>query len=334
MPQLGSIATELVVASVLFVQTPFNLLLNGVYIFRKWVSDSPDMCPLEAHGHSVVKSACGVAPLSMKPFFDSAHRLNAFLFRSISILANNLEKSGKISEKTLTFVNGLKMFGESTRDPLLDKTVVGSISSMFASIPLEELGEKIADKLPSFNVGSSSAAASRALSAWKLTDIVASTVVSADFVYHFLVDVIYNTLKLQATVSPDNLVSLGLVKNLGKGLKVALYQNEKKHYETVTLQMLNACAGISLAIGYTNPYAVFLRHTCNAFVKVPAQVSTRLSASLSLSPAALTHTHTHTDLRLHQHVFGGPPHGQVHVQGFRWQQLCILRARQVLSRST
>lgn len=247
MPQLGSIATELVVASILFVRTPFHLLLNGVYMFPRWMRPGADTCPLVSHGHSGVRTACGTRALSMKPFFDSVDRLNAFLFRSISIIAHNMED--KISPRTLTFINGVKMYGENTMNPLLSRTVVGSIASMFAALPLDQLSEKIVDKLPSFDLGIK---ATRVLSSWKMLQFFVDPTQTADFVYHFVVDVVYNTLQNAAADKK-------ILQSVGKGMQKALYDNEQDYYEIITQKLLNACTGVSLAIGYTNPYATFTR---------------------------------------------------------------------------
>ena len=57
MPNFGSMVTELLVASVLFIKMPFNIILNGVYIFNRWTEKRGDECPLITRGHSQLLTA-------------------------------------------------------------------------------------------------------------------------------------------------------------------------------------------------------------------------------------------------------------------------------------
>lgn len=50
MPQFGSLVTEAISASILFIRMPFNIILNGVYIFDRWTQERGDECPLITRG--------------------------------------------------------------------------------------------------------------------------------------------------------------------------------------------------------------------------------------------------------------------------------------------
>lgn len=56
-PNFGSMISELVAASLLFVRMPFNLILNGIYIFDRWTQPRGDQCPLITRGHSQLQVA-------------------------------------------------------------------------------------------------------------------------------------------------------------------------------------------------------------------------------------------------------------------------------------
>lgn len=77
MPQFGSVVTETIVASILFVRMPFNVILNGVYTFHQWTQERGDECPLITRGHSALLTTCGSNAFSLKSFFDSCTRFVA-----------------------------------------------------------------------------------------------------------------------------------------------------------------------------------------------------------------------------------------------------------------
>jgi hypothetical protein len=266
MPQVGSIMTELAASLVLFVRTPFQLVLNSAYLFARYQSGSLDRCPLASRGHSAVRDGCGVAPFSLKDFFDSAQRVNHLLFRTLGLVAHALEQEQRIGKKAVTFINGIKIAAENLFNPLLSRTPQGSLSEMLALNSVEQLGQ----------------AAVSAAQRYRLVPLTAGSLHIADFVYHLVVDVVYNTLQRKAarkmqtegtSNDPSMFKSLQLTaQDAGGALVEAVYENEQDYYELVTMHLLQACTGLSLALGYTNPYAVVLRHSCNAFALAPSRV--------------------------------------------------------------
>ena len=45
---------------------------------------------------------------------------------------------------------------------------------------------------------------------------------------------------------------------------------QKQFSELVTSNIHRACTGLSLTIGYTNPWALITRHQCDAWASVPS----------------------------------------------------------------
>lgn len=248
MPQAGSILTELAVSFVLFARMPITVVVNGVYIFKRWSDGDGDRCPLVTRGHSAVLGACGVAPLSLKEFFDSTQRVNLLLFRTLGIVANALENSDVVDGRTVTFVNGIKIAAENLFYPLHDQSPQGAVTRMMALPVVESLGKGLVGTLAKYNV----------------IPIAGAALHLSDFMYHLLLDTAYGTLQ--------GLRRESFGSSLGSALVLAVYENEHQYREIVTMQLLKACTGLSLTLGYTNPQAVFLRHSCNAFAAVPSDL--------------------------------------------------------------
>lgn len=46
MPPFGSMMSQVISAGIYFIRMPFNVILNGVYIFDRWTQERGDQCPL------------------------------------------------------------------------------------------------------------------------------------------------------------------------------------------------------------------------------------------------------------------------------------------------
>ncbi len=57
LPDFGSMVSELLVAGIHFIKMPFNIILNGVYIFNRWTQPRGDQCPPITRGHSQLQTA-------------------------------------------------------------------------------------------------------------------------------------------------------------------------------------------------------------------------------------------------------------------------------------
>ena len=190
MPQFGSLLTEAVVASILFVRMPFNVILNGVYTFNQWTLERGDECPLITRGHSALLTACGSNAFSLKSFFDSCTRVNQILFRSISIVTRAF-KGMPGSAMPITFINGVKMYGENSMDPLA-KYILGAPQLQSVAFPLDKLAM---DALTS---------AMRMPGYLRIFVAFASPLAWADFMFHFVVDLIYRIVRAVFTgMSPE-----------------------------------------------------------------------------------------------------------------------------------
>jgi hypothetical protein len=183
LPQVGSIFTESLVATIQFLHMPFNLLLNGVYIFDSWKNHKE--CPLITRGHTLLSSdSCGADALSLKPFFDSMTRMDQMVFRSISLVARMM-KGFKGSDMSRTFLNGVKIVGESTKNPISPRGT-NLITKLFNGLPLDQIPMDIITstfRMPKY---------------MRVFVIAANPLNIADFMYHFLVEMIYRIVSSQS----------------------------------------------------------------------------------------------------------------------------------------
>ena len=249
MPNFGSLLTEIGVAGTLLLRMPFNLLLNGVYIFQGWSSSEKVLiCPLVTRGHSALLNACGGNALSLKEFFASMTKLNEILFSTIAVVAGNMvgfPGSGNVR----TFLNGIRMYGLYQYNPMVSAVVGGRILGTFSDTPLDNSAVSILTttlRLPNY------------MQAFKLG---VPKMAMANFVYHFTVELIYRIVR--ASKSGGNAETV---------FWATMYDFKKEMDAIVTKPLLQSCAGLSLIFGYTNPWAQFARFQCNAMSMVLSNV--------------------------------------------------------------
>lgn len=262
-PNFGSMTTEIIVAGLLFIRMPFNIILNGVYIFDKWTQPRGDNCPTITYGHSQLLTACGSNAFSLKTFFDSLETANQLLFRSISIIARAF-KGLPGSAMPITFLNGIKMFGENTMDPLVSAVVGGTIFHKSFQIPLQK---------SSMDIMSS---AFRMPGIMRMFVLAGSPLAWVDFLYHFVVDLIYRAVRAayKPGVRPESV------------FYATMYDFQQQFDEVVASNTHKACTGLSLAMGYTNPWARIIRTQCDAWASVPSGMLQFLNVFLVDIPTA------------------------------------------------
>lgn len=264
MPVIGSMVSEVLAASIFFVKMPFNLVLNGVYVFRKWSSTKDgDRCPLITRGHTLLLKSCNTNIFSLEDFFDSIERASQMLYRSISLVAR-LFNGLPGSATSITFINGIKMYGESSINPLTSYMLGPDlIAKPLSSIPIQDSAVGLfsgALRMPSF---------------MRLIPVPKSFIKMSDFLYHFVVDLIYRIVRASFTGQSPSYV-----------FYQTMYNFEERYTKGVTLTTQRGCTGLSLAFGYTNPWAMIIRHQCDAWAAVPSNVLTFLNVFLLDIPIA------------------------------------------------
>jgi hypothetical protein len=249
MPKFGSLLTEIGIAGILLLRMPFNLLLNGVYIFQRWSTPEKTLsCPLVTRGHSAVLSSCGSGALSLKEFFASMEKLNEILFSTLAIVSGGIGQFPG-SGNTRTFLNGVRMFGKYQYNPMVSAVVGGRLTEVVSNSPLHASAVNVLTttlRLPNY------------VQAFKLG---VSHMAMANFVYHFTVELIYRIVR--ASKSGGSAESV---------FWVTMYDAKKDMDAIVTKSLLQSCAGLSLMFGYTNPWAQFARLQCNAMSTVLSNV--------------------------------------------------------------
>lgn len=244
MPQLGSVLTTTAIASLEFIRVPFQLFLNFPLIIERWSSPEPDKCPLITRGHSFLLVNCGSNPLSLKKFFDAAEATNILLFRSLAMIGRLLDGL-PASHSIQTFLNGVRVYGQETKAPLL-RYMVGNQMAEIINFPLDQYAAKLfasVMRMPSF------------VTAFML---ISSPIRTTNFMYHLTVDLVYRIVRASKTGEAD----------ADKVFFNAVYDSKDLLQEQMIRPTLNACSGLSLMAGYTNPWALFIRYQCNAWAQV------------------------------------------------------------------
>jgi hypothetical protein len=253
MPQLGSLATELAVAGVHFLRMPFNLILNGIYIFERWsdsssvvATSSTSLCPLVTRGHSAVLQACGSNALSLKDFFASMTRVNNILFGILALISRAMTGFAYASN-VRTFLNGIKMFGMYQTNPMVSAVTGGKLTgSVLGNSPLHA---------SALNVLTTTLHVPAYLQAFKLG---VANMAMADFVWHFVVELVYRIVRAEK----------GRQMSAEAVFWQTMYDMKEDMDQIITKSLMQSCAGLSLTFGYTNPWAQFARFQCNAMSTV------------------------------------------------------------------
>lgn len=262
MPQIGSMGTEIIVASVFFIKMPLHVVLNGVYIFDRWTKERGDEMPLITRGHSLLLSASSTQAFSLKDFFDSADRVNHLFWRTLAIIARGFaNKPG--GPMAITFLNGVKVLGEATINPLapniLGYQVLGGLKIPMTQDEGMKLWQSVM-RTPGW------------MSAYT---VLANPTNIADFSYHFVVDLVYRIVRSSFTgKSPETV------------FYTTMYDFEQQFNALITASMHKACTGMSLTMGYTNPWALMVRHQCDSWAAVPGGLLAFLNTFLVDVPTA------------------------------------------------
>lgn len=133
-------------------------------------------------------------------------------------------------------------------DPLVGAVVGGTIFHKSFQIPLQKTSMDIMT------------------SAFRMPGIMRMFVLSGapmmwvDFLYHFVVDLIYRAVRAayKPGVRPESV------------FYATIYDFEEQFKQVVTANVHKGCVGLSLAMGYTNPWARIIRTQCDAWASVPS----------------------------------------------------------------
>lgn len=260
MPQFGSVLTETLVAVVLFVKMPFNVILYGVYIFDQWKkNDETGRCPMITRGHSALLTGCEANALTLKPFFNSVERIGQLIFRTLSYVGRLFGK-GPLQ----TFINGVKIFAENTDNPVSTQIVGAKMLRGVSNVPMTKYMQDLANsalRMPSY---------------MRMFVATASTMVWAEFLYEFTINFIHRTVRASFTgnKSPEGV------------FYSTMYDFAQDFDKLVTSSMYKSCTGLSLMFGYTNPWANIVRNQCDSWASIPNGILTFLNVFLVDIPTA------------------------------------------------
>jgi uncharacterized protein YqgC (DUF456 family) len=240
-PNIGSIVTETIAAWVNLLRPVIAIIVHLPGLIEIWRDGKP--CSLNTHGHSILQQ-CGSEILSLDDFFDSVNRANSHFWSSFNLIAQAVR--GLRQDRLANVVDGVAYYGAATSSPM------GAFAKVITSvkIPMEEIGvvvtRTVFPQMPSAGLILSS-----------------NPVKMAQFSYGLVVGCIADIIPLSVRIS-QNSNDRDAVRSLVSLFMNRLFQARDGYYQSVTQGILQGCSGVSLIIGYDNPWAILLRRQCEA----------------------------------------------------------------------
>ena len=247
LPDLGSLSAEVLVAAVLLLKMPIDLVTYMPGIGQLWSTGM--ICPLQARGHSVLEN-CGSNAFSLDDFFNALEAATNNFWSSLSLLSlavGTATPDNMASQFVQNFLNGLARYGAgsidlwSLRFKVLDVMKTGPIT-VIQSLPTTVFASMQSGK-------------------WMegLYKVTGNGLAWARFGYTCIVKIVVTIVQnalLNKPVSPER--AWRIVVN-------TLDEMRGVYGATVEASVQQSCAGMALMFGLTNPWAVLLYNQCLAF---------------------------------------------------------------------
>ena len=241
-PNLGSMATEGLVAGVQFFRPFANTLVFLPGLIDMWAKGKA--CGLDTRGHSLL-AKCGADILSFDDFFDSVHRSNAHFWRGIGMVAQHVRALR--GDRLANVVDGIAYYGEATLMP--NQAYSSFIRSV--RLPAKEISNNIMQGVLSMNPIGSLARVTTSTNPLRLAHWSISVITST------IVDLIF-------MLANADLTDPRVMRRIISVLTNRLYDAKDGFYSSVVLGLMQGCNGLSLMMGYNNPWAIFLRKQCES----------------------------------------------------------------------
>lgn len=239
LPNVGSIATELAISGVALTRPVLDLAISLpglVEIWRKQAS-----CPMVTHGHSLLRK-CGSDLLSLDDFFDALNRANSHYWRAFGMIAKEIRGLGE--PRTANMLDGLAFYGEASQIPIAPSFSRSLVRSM--KIPGKDIADgfitHIRNREPIIVVSS-------------------NPLRMAQFSYKLIVGSISEIMPLLIRTE-DSQIARENTREILQVLTNRFYDAREAFHNSITLGGLQACNGLSLILGYTNPWAMLIRKQC------------------------------------------------------------------------
>ena len=247
LPEIGSLIAELLNAFIFLVKMPADLVIYMPGISNLWRSGM--VCPLQARGHSILQQ-CGSNAFLLDDFFDSLETATNIFWSSLTLLSaavDDVTADTDASRDIQNALDGLARYGSGSIDLWTAQFQVMSVMAAGATATVESM--------PTTVLTGAEGAGKWMQGGFKLT---ANTLGWARFGYTSLA-------KIVVTITQN--VLLGQPVGPGRAWRIivnALDEMREVYDGTVLENLRQSCAGLSLMLGLTNPWAVFIYQQCIA----------------------------------------------------------------------
>jgi hypothetical protein len=247
MPEVGSLFAELLNAAVFLVKMPVDVVVYLPGITNLWSSGI--ICPLQTRGHSILQQ-CGSNAFLLDDFFDSIQAATNIFWSSLTLLSSAVDDvtaDTDASRLVQNSLDGLARYGAGSIDLW---TAQFQVMSVMAAGP-----STVIKSMPTTILMGSEDAGKWMQGGYKLT---ANTVGWARFGYTCVA-------KIVVTITQNVLLNQPVGADRAWRIVVNTLDEMRDVYDgTVVENLRQSCAGISLMLGLTNPWAVFIYQQCIA----------------------------------------------------------------------
>ena len=268
LPDVGSLAAELLVAGVLLFKMPIDLITYMPGIGQLWSTGV--ICPLQTRGHSILEQ-CGSNALLLDDFFDALQAATDNFWSSLTLISMALRNSlpeSRATDFVQNFLNGLARYGAGSIDlwttyfGVLNVMKTGPLATIQA-LPTTVFAEEQQSKMLQgvFMVSSNGLA-------W------------ARFGYTTVAKLVVTILQLALVNKPVT------ASGAWRLFMNTLDETRGLYGATVEASMLQSCAGVSLVFGLTNPWARLLYNQCVALKSMTSSGVDLTLAIFNMAPLA------------------------------------------------
>lgn len=219
-------------------------------------------CPLVTKGHSLLER-CGNDIFSLDEFWESCSRADGHFWRAFSIVAERVRDFRAPGTSQIgTFIDGATIFAQSSVNPL-----TGSVGIALSSM-----------KLPAASVAGTVLHAFMGGVPGGAISITASPLLMAKYTYLLVSGWVSKILPI--LLGASSISAPSVAREILHVMSNHLFDS-RKDFETLVIQSMHrGCSGMSLMMGYSNPWAVFVRKQCET---IPAGINGTLTVLLSVT---------------------------------------------------
>ena len=274
MPNIGSMMSELWVGLVIMVRYVPEVICGFVGLVPVW-KEMGAVCPMISFGHSQLQR-CGGELLALDDLFLALDTANRHFWRSLSFIAEFVVSSDKSTKNTL---NGMNYFGSAFLPPF----VYGSQQMVVQLFRLP-----VMDKVSDMSVRMLQVKPSPLFQMAAQFKTVAQ---QASGTSHFVSRLMNNIIM--------GIVPHAVHGDAGMALRsvwLDIYDSGQSLDDLVFPSVYQGCAGLSIMLGYNNPWAAFLRKICEASVPMvqgPFRLASALMVDVAFTGCLCVHSAGH-----------------------------------------